>query len=119
VDRARIVAGVLLGPPRLWGWLTREWIPLPSALAWLLWRAIGKVQWSASVEWREQFLAFEKPNRVLSRDMVEDFLGEIASPKNLMGLLEALKQEKMLIRHDAHRLEEGVPAVLEQKTTIL
>jgi hypothetical protein len=74
----------------------------------VLWRAILKAEWSAAVAWRQAFLDFEKPNRVLSRDVVEDFLGEIASPKNLMGLLEALKQEKMLIRHDTHRLEERI-----------
>jgi hypothetical protein len=43
----------VLGPPTLWGWLTREWIVLPPALAWVLWRAVCKAQWSWAAEWSE------------------------------------------------------------------
>jgi hypothetical protein len=61
-------------PPKLWNWLTTEWCPLPASLAWTLWRAIVRAQWSTAAQWREQFLAFERPDRVVSRDVVEGFL---------------------------------------------
>jgi hypothetical protein len=82
--------------------MTRQWCPLPAALSWVMWRA----EWRTAVQWREQFLAFEKPDRALSRDNVEGFLAETCTPKQLMILLEELQQEGKLLRRDAHQLEE-------------
>ena len=61
----------MLKPPRLWDWMTREWCPLPARLAWVLWRALSQAQWSTAVQWREQFLAFDREDRAVSADVVE------------------------------------------------
>jgi hypothetical protein len=71
-------------PPKLWAWLTQEWVPLSASQAWVLWRALAQAQWTRAAEWRTQFLAFEAPDRVLSRDLVEAFLADLASPTHLI-----------------------------------
>jgi hypothetical protein len=80
----------MLGPPQLWGWLTREWIPLPASLAWALWRALVKARWSLACEWREAFLAFDLPGQWRSGEDVEAFFGQVATPPVLMELLAVL-----------------------------
>jgi hypothetical protein len=72
------------GPPKLWTWTTTYWAPLPSRRAWTLWHALMRARWSTAVAWRERFLAFDAPDRVVSSAVVEDFLQEIASPQRLM-----------------------------------
>jgi hypothetical protein len=67
-------------------------------------RAEGRVV----TEWRAQFEAFDCEDRHVSQSIVEAFLRETATPKILIGLLEALEQENVLIRYDAHRLEEQI-----------
>jgi hypothetical protein len=96
----------VLGPPKLWGWLWREWCPISASLSWVLWRALLKAEGRTAVQWREQFLAFDAPDRLLSRDVVEAFLGEIASPQQLMDILERLIEEQRLLRRDGHQLQE-------------
>ena len=95
-------------PPQLWTWMCTHWCPLPSRLSWVLWRALSQAQWSAAVQWREQFLAFDKPDRTVSSDLVETFLEEVASPQQIMKVLGELMEEKRLLRRDAHQLEEEV-----------
>lgn len=99
---------MVANPPQLWLWMTTHWCRLPQSMAWLWWRALCKAQWSAAAQWRETFLNFERPDRVLSRDLIEGFLQEIARPKHLMDLLEALMEEGKLLRRDAHHLQELV-----------
>jgi len=53
-------------------------------------------------------LDFDRPDRTLSSDLVEDFLGEIASPQQLVEVVEQLLAEKRLLRRDAHAVEEAV-----------
>ena len=55
--------------------------PCMAALA----RAL-QARWSTAVAWRTTFLDFERPDRVLSRDLVEAFLAELASPAQHGGL---------------------------------
>jgi hypothetical protein len=102
-------------PPKLWAWLTQEWVPLSASQAWVLWRALAKAQWTCAAEWRAQFLAFDAPDRVLSRDLVEAFFGEIASPRQLMDLLEALRREGTLLGRDACQIEEQLLGHVERQ----
>ena len=81
------------GPPRLWTWITTEWCPLPSRLSWVLWRALIHAWGSTATRWRDAFLAFDREDKLVSSDIVETFLGEIASPQQFIDLLEALVQE--------------------------
>jgi hypothetical protein len=104
----------VLGPPRLWGWLWAEWCPLPASLAWVLWRAVLKAQWSTATQWREQFLAFEKPDRVLSRDLVEAFLAEHASPQQMMALVEQLMEERRLLKRDGRQVQDRLLAHVDR-----
>jgi hypothetical protein len=60
---------MLGAPPKLWSWLTQEWFPLSASQSWVLWRALTKAQWTRAAEWREQIMAFDAPDRVLSRDL--------------------------------------------------
>ena len=99
---------MVANPPQLWVWLCTHWCPLPQSMAWLWWRALTKAQWSQAGAWRETFCDFERPDRVLSRDLIEGFLQEIATPKHLVDLLEALREEGKLLRRDAHHLQELV-----------
>jgi hypothetical protein len=92
-------------PPQLWTWMTTRWCPLPASQAWILWRALTRAEWPKAVQWRTAFLAYDAPDRLLSRAIVEAFLAEVAQPKHLISLLEALAQEKMLLSHDARRIE--------------
>lgn len=99
----------MLGPPRLWGWLTRTWCPLPASMAWTWWRAIARARWSASVEWRTVFLAFDRrctgrPNE----HVVALFFHQHCAPQDLVTLIEALVQEQVLLRRDGRRIEEIV-----------
>jgi hypothetical protein len=86
--------------------MTTQWVRLPAPLAWVVWRALCKAEWSAAAQWRERFLAFERPDQVLSRDLVEHFLREVASPRHLVDLCEELLAEKRLLRRDARCVEE-------------
>jgi hypothetical protein len=79
---------------------------LPAGHAWVLWRALTKAQWSQAAQWREQFLAVDAPDRVLSRDVVDQCFREIASPHQLMDVVEALRREGTLLPHDARQVEE-------------
>jgi hypothetical protein len=93
-------------PPKLWDWMVAEWVRLPAPLSWVLWRALTRAEWTVAVQWRATFLDFDAPDRVLGRDLVEAFLGQIASPQQLITLCEQLLAEKRLLRRDAHQLEE-------------
>ena len=62
---------------------------------------------STATRWRDAFLAFDREDKLVSSDIVETFLGEIASPQQFIDLLEALVQEKLLKR-DGRQLEELV-----------
>jgi hypothetical protein len=100
----------VLGPPQLWSWLWREWCPLPASQAWLAWRALSKTQDPLAAAWRQAFVDFDTPDRVLSRDLVEAFLAKIATPQQLMDLLEGLQAEGTLLKRDAHQVQELVLA---------
>ncbi len=97
---------MLGGPPQLWGWLWREWCPLPASLAWVLWRALGKTQDPLAAAWRQAFVDFEAPERLLGRDLVEAFLARIATPQQLMDLVDQLMAEQTLLRRDGHQVQE-------------
>jgi hypothetical protein len=43
------------------------------------WRALLKAEDPLAVAWRQALLDFEAPDRVLSHDMVEAFLGQLAT----------------------------------------
>jgi hypothetical protein len=70
--------------------MVAEWVRLPAPLSWVLWRALCKAEWTDAVQWRTTFLDFERPDRVLGRDLVEAFLAQIASPTQLVHLCEQL-----------------------------
>jgi len=97
---------MLSGPPRLWTCLTRDWCPLPRSLAWVWWRAISRAQWSASAEWREAFLVFARRSDRTSAEMVHYFFTRHYAPHDLVTLLEALVQERVLLARDGHSIEE-------------
>jgi hypothetical protein len=96
------------GPPTVWGWLWREWVPMPASVSWVLWRALCKAQYPPADAWRARLNAFDAPDRLLSRDLVEDFLQEIATPHALMEVVEALMKEHVLLRRDGHRVQEQI-----------
>jgi hypothetical protein len=77
-------------------------------LSWVLWRALGRTQDPLAVAWRQAFCDFEAPNRLLGRDLVEAFLRQVATPQQLMALVEQLEHEGTLLRRDAHQLEERI-----------
>jgi hypothetical protein len=64
--------------------------------------------------WRARFLAFDAPDRVLGRDLVERFLEEIATPQHLMDLVEHLMKERCLVRRDGHQLQEYILAHVDR-----
>jgi hypothetical protein len=99
---------VLGAPPQLWSWMTTHWCPLPAAVAWVWWRALLKAEDPLAAAWRQAFLDFEAPDRVLSRDIVEAFLARVATPPQLIALLEQLQAEGKLLRRDARHLQELV-----------
>ncbi len=97
-------------PPQLWDWMMTHWCPMPMAMAWLMWRALHHARWSTAVAWRETFLAFERPDRAVSRDVVEAFLAEVASPAQLVDLVEHLSKEHVLLRRDAQKMVSRILA---------
>ena len=105
----------MVGVPQVWTWMTTRWCPLPAPLAGLWWRALSKARWSAAAEWRETVLDFDRPDRVLSSDIVEAFLAEIASPQQLIEVLEKLMAEGKLLRRDGHQLQELVLRHVDQQ----
>ena len=102
----------MLGPPWLWRVLVTGWCPLPASLAWTWWRAIVRAQWSASVAWRQAFLTFARrqDTEFIERDLVCTFFMRHCTPADLITLLEALRQERVLLAHDALRIEEHLLA---------
>jgi hypothetical protein len=56
--------------------------------------------------WLQAFLDFERPDQVLSADIVETFLAKIATPAQLMDLVEQLMHEGTLLRWDGHQVQE-------------
>jgi hypothetical protein len=97
------------GPPQLWGWLTRQWCPLPASLAWTWWRAISRAQWSASVEWRTVFLDFARRCTGSPNDeVIALFFTQHCAPHDLVTLIEALVQEQVLRRRDGRCIEEAL-----------
>jgi hypothetical protein len=99
-----------MGPPRLWTWLCTHWCPIPASLAWCWWRALSKAQYPPADLWRARFVAFDREDRGVSRDIVESFLAEIASPPQLIDLVEHLMKERCLVRRDGHHLQEHILA---------
>jgi hypothetical protein len=106
----------VLGPPRLWTVMVTGWCPLPAALAWTWWRAIERATWSASVAWREAFLTFARRREMefVERDLVCTFFMRHCTPADLIALLEALIQERVLVARDGHRIEDALLALADK-----
>jgi hypothetical protein len=101
----------MLGPPKQWRQLTRYGVPLTQGLSWTWWRAITKARWTASVQWRQAFLAFTgRPERTSFRE-AEVFASRHCTPRDLIALVENLVQEGVMLPRDGRRIEE---ALLEQ-----
>ena len=107
----------MLGAPTVWTWLTTRWCPLPTPLSGVWWRAFSKARWSAAAEWREELLSFDREDRVLSSDMVEAFLGDVATPTQLIEVLEKLMEEKRRLLRDGHQFQELVLRHVELRGT--
>jgi hypothetical protein len=86
-------------------------------LVWVWWRALLKAQYPPADAWRARIHAFEAPDRALSPDVVEDFLQEIASPQQLIEIVEALMHERVLLQRDGHRVQEHVLAPVSKEGT--
>jgi hypothetical protein len=108
---------MLGGPPQLWTWMTTHWCPVPASVSWIWWRAITRAEDPLAAAWRQAFLDFERPDRVLSRSLVEAFLARIATPPQLIALLEQLQAEGKLLRRDARHLQELVLAHVSKDGT--
>jgi hypothetical protein len=104
----------MTGPPQLWQYLTTHYLPLPPALAWQWWRAIVRARWGTAVAWRDAFLTLSRTNAALTPNLVPDYLGELATLGRLVELVEALMQEKTLLRHDGRAIEEALFAWADQ-----
>jgi hypothetical protein len=100
----------MIGPPRLWTTLVTGWCPLPASLAWVWWRALVRTHRQASVEWREAFLTFARrqDTEFIERDLICTFLMRHCTPRDLIALLEALIEERVLLPRDGHRIEEAL-----------
>jgi hypothetical protein len=98
----------MTGPPQLWSVLTQDVLALPAALAWQCWRAIVRARWSASVEWRDQFLTLARQQVTLTRNLVPTFLGEVCTLARLIALIEGLMGEGVLLRRDGQAIEEAL-----------
>jgi hypothetical protein len=104
----------MLGPPQLWTVLTTQWCPLPAALAWTWWRAIHLATWSRTVQWREAFLALAQRESGQSVHLVALCLTSQCAPSNLIQLVEALVQERVLPRRDGRTIIEVLLAQADQ-----
>jgi hypothetical protein len=93
-------------PPQTWTCVAQEWLALPPARAWVLWRAVLRAQGSPSVQWRAAFLELARTEAVLTATQVPAFLGELITLPTLIALVEALMAEKVLLRHDGRAIEE-------------
>jgi hypothetical protein len=74
-----------------------DWLGLSSPLAWQLWRAIVRAKWTASVQWRDQFLTLSRQHPAPRRAQVGDVLGELGTLPTLVALIEGLMAEKTLL----------------------
>jgi hypothetical protein len=92
--------------PKLWQFLTEDWLTLDPGLARSWWFAVAHARWSQTAQWREQFVAFANQDGIVTRDVVIDFFEETASLVQLVQLLEALMRERVLLARDGKRIEE-------------
>jgi hypothetical protein len=66
------------------------------------------------VAWREAFLRLARTEAALTPNLVPAYLGELATLGRLVELVEALMQEKTLLRHDGRAIEEALFAWADQ-----
>jgi hypothetical protein len=94
--------------PTLWTVLCRDWLSLEPGLSRSWWFALAHARWGQAVEWREQFLAFDRQTGMVTREFIFNFFEETATLRQLMPLVAALMQEGTLLRRDGKRLEEAL-----------
>ena len=94
--------------PRLWRYLTQDWLTLEPDLARAWWYAVATARWSVATAWREQFLAFARQDGLVTADVVDDFLAQVATLAQLVQVLEALAHERRLLARDKRQIEEAL-----------
>lgn len=88
-------------PPPLWVMLARaHQIDAPLAKAW--WIALCRSRWQETCAWRQAVMLHGELGDP------ERFSATVWTPQRLIGILEALCQERLLDRHSTTRLEEAL-----------
>ena len=100
--------------PRFWTFLTRQWLGLDEGLAWNWWRAITKSSWEECGALRDTIVRCSTlpfPGQAMTADRMA-FETQV-EPARLMGVLEDLATQHLLLRRDATKIQDAVLARLD------
>ena len=94
--------------PRLWAYLTQDWLGLPPDLARSWWFSLAYAWWSEATAWRETFATFNRQSGVVTPEFLHDYFAEAATLSRLVQLVEQLMQEKVLLGREGRKIEEAL-----------
>jgi hypothetical protein len=87
--------------------MCREALGLGEPLAWSFWRALSKSQWSGCREFRAALVRYDAlptPRPEADRQRVR----ELMTPEHLVGVIESLVRQQLLLKRDAGPIEEAI-----------
>jgi hypothetical protein len=96
--------------PTFWRCLCRDGLRLDDHLAWSFWRALSHSSWTLCAEFRASLLRYDTlpaPRPEADRQRVR----ELMTPEHLVRVVEALIQQRLLLRRDGVVIEEALLAL--------
>jgi hypothetical protein len=100
--------------PPFWTFLCRRWLGLSNDLAYSWWNALGKSQWHEARTFHQAVLRYDQHPAPAHRPAEDKTtMSGLVAPGYLMQLVEDLVREKVLLRRDATKIEDGILARLD------
>jgi len=102
--------------PPFWTFLCRRWLGLSTDLAYTWWHALGKSRWTEARSFHQAVLRYDQHPAPAQRPAEDTTtMSGLVAPGYLMQLVEDLVHERVLLRRDGTRIQDGILGKLDSE----
>jgi hypothetical protein len=102
--------------PRFWVFLCKTWLGLSSDLASSWWQAVGRSRWTEARTFHQAVLRYDQHPAPAQRPQADKLtMSQLVGPQYLMQILEDLVAERVMLRRDAAKIQDGILAKLDSQ----
>jgi hypothetical protein len=95
--------------PPFWSFLCKRWLGLSNDLASSWWQALGRSRWTEARAFHHAVLRYDRHPAPAQRPYEDKLtMSQLVGPQYLVGLVEDLVHERVLLRREAVRIEDAI-----------